>query len=89
MGAAGKRHIVRHIHRDGNRNTTVGRETEISLRYSVICIIFNMKFLSNMIPFDFDLRIKFDRDFILKSDSKKKVSISGEIIFKIKSLSRV
>ena len=36
-----------------------------------------MKSLSNMIPFDFVLKLKFDGDFIFKTMSKKKVSISG------------
>ena len=52
---------------------------ELPLRYSLFfCIILKMKSLSNIIPFDFVLKIKFDRDFILKSDAKKKVSISEE-----------
>ena len=41
-------------------------------------IISNMKSLSNMIPFDLVLKIKFDWDFILKMMPQKKVSISGE-----------
>ena len=40
-------------------------------------IIFNMKSLSNMIPFDFDLKIKFDRNFILKTMQKKSEHFSG------------
>ena len=31
-----------------------------------------MKSQSNIIPFDFVLKIKLDRDFILKNDAKKK-----------------
>ena len=38
-----------------------------------------MNSLSNMIPLDFVLKIKFDRDFILKIDEKKKVSMLGEV----------
>ena len=37
-------------------------------------IIFNMKYISNMILFDFVLKIKFDWDFILKI-MQEKVSI--------------
>ena len=37
-----------------------------------------------MSPFDFVLKIKIDRDFILESDAKKKVSISGEFVKFIK-----
>ena len=44
----------------------------------LFCIIFNMKSLSNMIPFNFLLKIKFDWDFIFKTDAKKKVRILGE-----------
>ena len=36
------------------------------------CIGFKMKYLSNMIPFDFVLKTKFDRDFIFNDAKKKK-----------------
>ena len=41
------------------------------------CIILEMKSLSNKIPFDFVLKIKFDWDFILKSDATKKWASQG------------
>ena len=40
-------------------------------------IILNMKSLSSMIPFDFVLKNKFDRDFILKSTAKKSEHFRG------------
>ena len=43
-------------------------------------IIFKMKSQSNIIPFDFVSKIKFDRDFILKMMQKKEGSISGETV---------
>ena len=40
-----------------------------------------MKSLSNVIPFDFVLKIKFDRDFIFTNDAKKKRPSQGNIVF--------
>ena len=42
-------------------------------------IIFDMKSRLDMIPFDFVLKVNFDRDFIFKTMPKKKVSMSGEL----------
>ena len=36
-----------------------------------------MKYLSNVIPLDFVLKIKFDRDFILKTMQKKSEYLRG------------
>ena len=44
-----------------------------------LCIIFNMKSLSNLIFKTKSNGIMIDRDFILKTMQKKKVSISGEL----------
>ena len=50
----------------------------IKLRCSLFsCIIFKMKSLSNMIPFDFGLKIKFDRDFMVKMMPKKSEHLRG------------
>ena len=52
----------------------------IPLRRSLFLgIIFKMNFLSNMFPFDFVLKIKFDRDFILEVMPKKRWAIQGNI----------
>ena len=37
-----------------------------------------MKSLSNVIPFDFVLKIKFNRDFILKRNAKKSEHLRGK-----------
>ena len=45
-----------------------------------ILYFFNMKSLSNMIPFTFVLKINFNRDFILKTMQKKIPHISVETL---------
>ena len=46
-------------------------------------IIFNTKSLSNMIPFDFALNIKFVKDFIFKPMQKKSEHIRGICILSL------
>ena len=56
--------------------------------YGFFGVIFKMKFLSNMIPYDFVLKINFDRDLILKT-TQEKSEHRENLVFKMKPLSNM